>query len=131
MAILARLLRKQNLDALVSRTVNLLGPGWRVLVLEEDRVVLPAAEAGWRPIWPRPRPWPPLCAWTRARWDGPCSCHRPIGAPNLPGSPGRCWSSSPRRWEEVLTRENIRRVLAAETLQKYRELSLLHRATLS
>ena len=35
MAMLARLLRKQNLDALMRRAVDLLGPGWRVLVAAE------------------------------------------------------------------------------------------------
>jgi HD-GYP domain-containing protein (c-di-GMP phosphodiesterase class II) len=131
MAILARLLRKQNLDALVSRTVNLLGPGWRVLVLGEDRVVLPAAEAGVAPDL--------AAASTLA--TPLCLDKSPVGRAVLlpPADRGPEPSGQPRAVlelfaaavEEVLTRENIRRVLAAETLQKYRELSLLHRATLS
>jgi len=46
MAILARLLRKQNLDTLRLRAIDLMGPGWRVLVADMDgRIVHPAGDA--------------------------------------------------------------------------------------
>ncbi len=131
MAILARLLRKQNLDALFLRTVRLLGPGWRVCVAEEDRIVLPAGEGG---LCPGPADSRVLAA--PVRLD-----KIPVGRVMLlpPAGGGRDLPDHAQgvldlvctAVEEILTRENIRRILASETLQKYRELSLLHRATLS
>jgi len=129
MAILARLLRKQNLDTLRLRAIDLMGPGWRVLVADMDgRVVHPAGDAP---------PGPDAASLTSPL----CLDKTPVGQAILvppPGAPpdrsgiaARVLAFFSAAVEEILTRENIRRVLAAETLQKYRELSLLHRATLT
>ncbi len=132
MAILARLLRKQNLDALLHRATALLGPGWGILVADLDGRVLHPSGNGRRDG----RGQAPDTLAIPLRLD-----RHPVGNAILVPPPGSSLEPSESARgvlaffaaavEEILSRENIRRVLAAETLQKYRELSLLHRATLT
>ena len=129
MAILARLLRKQNLDTLRLRAIDLIGPGWRVLVADMDgRVVHPAGDEP-----PAPNAvslTSPLCL-DKTPVGQAILVPPPKVSPDRSGIAPRVLAFFSAAVEEILTRENIRRVLAAETLQKYRELSLLHRATLT
>jgi HD-GYP domain-containing protein (c-di-GMP phosphodiesterase class II) len=131
MAMLARLLRKQNLDALMRRAMDVLGPGWRVLVADLDGLIVqPPSEARAK------APLEPPALTVPLRLD-----KTPVGrAVFVPPPDAPAYSPAGVQGmlaffaaavEEILTRENIRRVLAAETLQKYRELSLLHRATMT
>lgn len=131
MSILARLLRKQNLSALAGRACALLGPGWRVAVADLDGRAIQPPEAVRDTI-----PLDPPGLTVRLRLE-----RTPVGfavlMPPPDADPARrelapgVLSFFAAAVEEILARENIRRVLAAETLQKYRELSLLHRATLT
>jgi HD-GYP domain-containing protein (c-di-GMP phosphodiesterase class II) len=131
MAILARLLRKLKLGALIKRAVDVLGPGWSVLVTDLEGCVVQ----------------PPDAAHAQVSLDPPALTSRlrldktPVGQavfvappdvdPEQAAAARLVLAFFASAVEEILSRENIRRVLAAETLQKYRELSLLHRATLT
>ncbi len=129
MGILARLLRKQNLDALLGRTAKLLDAGWRACVVEDDRIILPAECAR------VPLPESPLLTALLHLENTPVGravLLPPEGAAaHPPGHARATLDLFAAAVEEILARENVRRILAADTLQKYRELSLLHRATLS
>ncbi|NDY57339.1 GAF domain-containing protein [Desulfovibrio sulfodismutans] len=130
MAILARLLRKQNLDTLQRRATDLLGSGWRILVSDmEGRIVHPPG-GGHAPLSDMGLLTLPLHL-DKVPVGQAILAPPPDALPEAAGVAKKVLAFFSTSVEEILTRENIRRVLAAETLQKYRELSLLHRATLT
>ncbi len=118
MAVLRRLLRKKQLAPLLDQGQRMLGPGWRL-------VIRPCDEAP----------------------SGPC-CSAPlhlggeqVGALDLLPPSAKQLETDPRDLagmaafmaaclENTLGDEAVKRRLAGEVLDKYREVSLLHRATL-
>lgn len=118
---LRRLLKKKSLAPLLDRAQALLGPGWRVDVVE----TLPEAATKVA------RRLEPL------RLDGALLGHLVVTAPADAG-PDACDADRMPElvrfiadsMETLIAGESVRRSLAAEALGKYREISLLHRATL-
>jgi len=119
---LRRLLKKKTLEPLLSQARTLLGPGWSVVVSETDET---------QPASPATGTCLPL------RLDGVCIGHLhliaplegPTTGPDVP-DPERVGPFLAGCLEQLLTGEAARRSLANEALLKYREISLLHRATL-
>ena len=118
---LRRLLKKKTLDPLLLLAQGLLGPGWQVTVSEICDTTAPGQTA--------PRVFP-------LRLDGSLRGYLHL----LPPQSGRDVAAEPDLdrlgpfltgcLEQLLSGEAVRRSLASETLLKYREISLLHRATL-
>uniref|UniRef100_I2Q758 HD-GYP domain-containing protein n=1 Tax=Desulfovibrio sp. U5L TaxID=596152 RepID=I2Q758_9BACT len=118
---LRRLLKKKNLAPLLGRAETLLGPGWTVAVLES------APEGDASPS----RHLEPL------RLDGSLIGYLSATAPPeaTPGTFSEARLPELARFiagsiEALIEGESLRRSLAGEALGKYREISLLHRATL-
>ncbi|EFL50026.1 metal dependent phosphohydrolase [Solidesulfovibrio fructosivorans JJ]] len=119
MIVLRRLLKKKTFSPVLDRAARLLGPGWQVTLSENAP---DAADS---------------LACETLRLEG-----EPIGylVVTPPPDARLCPSEIPRLPELVrfvadtlqtlLAGEVVKRSLAAETLGKYREISLLHRATL-
>lgn len=117
---LRRLLKKRALSPLLARAQDLLGPGWLVAVLD-------AAE-------PSPSP---QCRLEPLRLDGCLIGHLAITPPAGASPADLTAARLPELGrfvadclESLIDGEALRRALAGETLAKYREISLLHRATL-
>lgn len=121
MVALRRLLRKKTLAPLLAQAETLLGPEWRVRVdgLEEA----PSAPAT-SPTFSFPLHIETICI-------GFLRLIAPEGAILDPGAVpvDRVGAFLAGCLEELLSGEAARRSLASETLLKYREISLLHRAT--
>jgi HD-GYP domain-containing protein (c-di-GMP phosphodiesterase class II) len=118
---LRRLLKQKQLAPLLARAEAMLGPGWRIAITE----TLDRTDAD------QPRPYSlPLHV------DDVLVGHLSLLAP--PGDPPSGNGRPPLAkigpflagcLESLLAGEALRRSLATETLLKYREISLLHRAT--
>ncbi|MGE4537227.1 MAG: HD domain-containing phosphohydrolase [Desulfovibrio sp.] len=119
MITLRRLLKKKTLGPVLNRAASLLGPGWHVTLCENapDAADLAYCEAlriegepiGYLVVTP------PV--------DGPLSSPEIARLPEL-------IRFIAETLETLLVGEAVKRSLAGETLGKYREISLLHRATL-
>jgi len=117
---LRRLLKKRALAPLLVQAQALLGPGWHVDVLDADETA-PAAGRRLEPL----------------RLDGCLIGYLAITPPDH-ASPEEIAAARLKQLirfvadclESLIDGEALRRALAGETLAKYREISLLHRATL-
>lgn len=119
MVALRRLLRPKILAPIIAQAETVLGPGWRVAVTGiEDP--LPAS----------PSPFAfPLRVETGP--VGTLWLYPPLSGNAAPASePDKVGPLLATCLESLLAGEVVRRSLASETLLKYREISLLHRATL-
>ena len=117
---LRRLLKKRALAPLLDQAQSLLGPGWRVDVLD-------AVEAA-----PSPQ-----CRLEPLRLDGCLLGYLAVTPPPTDTADDSATVRLPELLrfvagclEALIDGEALRRALAGETLAKYREISLLHRATL-
>ncbi len=124
-----RIIKQKTVAPLLAKAERLLGPGWRAFIAAGDEVL---ASAGTLPDGFLPCVSPtveipvPVC-------ERP-SCRLLLVPPMDQAVTGQAWELGEfiaAALTEIFNQETTRRSLANETLEKYRELSLLHRATLS
>ena len=122
MVTLQRLLKKKTLTPIMDQAKQLLGPGWQIMVLDGQDAERPEA------VSPKSFTFP-------LHLDGDVVGSLRLVAPDTPsGSNGlpavdKLGPFLVGCMENLLSGEVVRRSLASETLLKYREISLLHRAT--
>lgn len=126
---LKRLLRNYDLAPLLTKAKALLGPGWGVAILDQGE---PVASLG---LGKQLQESGPLRFATAFSFNGGHQGQVVIACQETPTRPFAAQSIQfvadflAQSMELLLQQENARRALASDTLQKYRELSLLHRAT--
>ncbi|KHK03717.1 HD domain-containing phosphohydrolase [Desulfovibrio sp. TomC] len=120
MVALRRLLKKRALAPLLARAQAMLGPGWQAAILEASAQTPP-----------------PGCRLEPLRLEGTLLGYLVLTPPADANDTDDIRPDLPQMarfvadcLESIIDGEALRRTLAGETLTKYREISMLHRATL-
>ncbi len=129
-----RLIKQQLLVSFLKRSIQFLGPGYRVFVLQDENVIGSAGEIGCDP----------LCLSSNTIVHALKHEGYDVGQLVIV-PPASLFHENPSEFdrllkfveflaysvEELLRGEAVRRSLATETLQKYREIALLYRASVN